>query len=155
VKRSRRTKSRRTSARGIATKTVKCLSCSKKLKAEVFPDHDPGDSYEVLYDGLWCRIAGNYGSSVFDPIAERINGEQSSIYLEFALCDDCVRKNARGIKYVRIKKTTEATTDRRITLAQYESENKSTQELWKKIHRLDPARAQALSEFLRNKRRKR
>jgi hypothetical protein len=148
------TRSRRKRAKDTLTKKVKCLACGKKLTIEVFQE-DPGDSISIVYNGLICRASGNYGSAVFDPLAERINGESSSIYLEFVICDDCVRKNGRTINYVRTKTTSKSTTDRRITYEQYHGDNKVVQELWKKIYKLDPGRTQELDDFFRQRRKRR
>lgn len=70
----------------------KCFVCDKPLTGE-----EPGRCPTIirpLYDGLWFRATGNFGSTIFDPIPD--NG-----YIELAICDECVTKKAKQI--VRVK----------------------------------------------------
>jgi hypothetical protein len=81
-------------------KSVKCIICEKELEKDVtLGDVKPTDIIEPIYDGLSCRSYGNYGSQVYDPMAD---GQ----FLLFYICDDCMVKKGDLVTYVRyIKKS--------------------------------------------------
>jgi hypothetical protein len=66
---------------------MKCFDCGKELeKCE----------HGIIYGGLWCRSYGNYGSTLYDPLSDFSNE-----YLEFVICDDCMKLKADRVQWKR------------------------------------------------------
>ena len=69
-----------------------CLVCDRKLEVE--DDQSQfGDCLIIfpVYDGVLCRVYGNYGSTKYDPL----NDDE---VLHFVICDDCLVKKADKIQ---------------------------------------------------------
>ncbi|MBM3257458.1 MAG: hypothetical protein FJY98_04020 [Candidatus Liptonbacteria bacterium] len=62
--------------------TLPCIICHKKLEHAV-PEVGEGNQPDC---GVACTTPGHYGSRVFDP--------DDGHFLEFNVCDDCLRKAA-------------------------------------------------------------
>ena len=77
----------------------KCFVCGKKLKEER-AKRGEGLTWEPLSDGLWFRSAGNYGSTIFDPMMPNDHD-----WLEIAICDECVLAKQKEITVIMPKRT--------------------------------------------------
>jgi len=67
--------------------TKKCIICKKTLEGEKgILDKNKFNYWDVLYDGVTFKAAGNYGTTVFDPLHDES-------YLELYLCDECIKGN--------------------------------------------------------------
>ncbi len=76
-----------------------CFCCGNYLSIDL--DRDP-TALTAVYDGLWFRSYGNYGSSVFDPMPD--DG-----FLQIVICDSCVEKKSERVTHIhRIRTTTTA-----------------------------------------------
>lgn len=73
----------------------KCFCCDKVLQTE--PDAFSGDHTTLVpaYDGVWFRAHGNFGSTVFDPILDKVSGKE--LFLQILICDDCLKKKADDV----------------------------------------------------------
>lgn len=69
---------------------IQCFCCNARLEVEI-GDTDPLDMAPV-YDGLIFRSAGNFGSTVFDPMP--IGVEE---YLQVIICDDCIKTKIKRV----------------------------------------------------------
>ncbi len=72
----------------IENLSLKCFKCDK----EIFDDTD-------FLDGTWFDASGNYGSAVFDPIADK-----GDVTLQIGICDDCMKAHKDKVlrsEYVR------------------------------------------------------
>jgi hypothetical protein len=69
--------------------TVHCISCGCKLKKDDF-----------VHGAVLCYTTGNYGSTVFDPVGD------SSQFLQFYLCDECLKKKSNIINHLTSKTET-------------------------------------------------
>jgi len=71
-------------------KIMHCIVCGKSLETE---ENEVGDTLCIfpVYDGVMCRIYGNYGSTKYDPLNE-------DEILHFVLCDECLVKKADKIQ---------------------------------------------------------
>ncbi len=75
----------------------KCFCCDKVLETECHIDSNPM-VLSPLYDGVWFRAPGNFGSTVFDPIPDKLRGEDP--FLQILICDDCLKKKSDEVSYV-------------------------------------------------------
>ncbi len=75
----------------------KCFYCDKVLQTECDVDNNP-TVLSPVYDGVWFRAHGNFGSTVFDPIPNKLRGEES--FLQILICDDCLKRKADDVAYV-------------------------------------------------------
>lgn len=70
-------------------KRHECFCCGEIFESEI--SIDPLIISE-LYDAIWFRATGNYGSSLFDPMSE-----SAEEILQIVICDNCIRKNANRV----------------------------------------------------------
>lgn len=73
--------------------TQRCVCCGAKITLDQVEKKLKMDSWHVAYGGIICRSRGNFGSTIFDPMT-------SDEFLEFYLCDKCVKRKARQITRV-------------------------------------------------------
>jgi len=66
-----------------------CFCCGKILQADTT---DNPMVISPIYDGLWFRTTGNYGSTVFDPMP--IGTEE---ILQIIICDDCIGERVERV----------------------------------------------------------
>lgn len=71
-------------------KIMYCLVCDKPLETE---ENEVGDTLCIfpVYDGVMCRVYGNYGSTKYDPLNE-------DEVLHFVICDECLVNKADKIQ---------------------------------------------------------
>jgi len=74
---------------------IKCIICEKEFDVDITSNKEIGN----IYGGIRCHSSGNYGSSVFDPI----NGYAENEYLEFCICDECLKEKAKLVKLIQIQ----------------------------------------------------
>jgi hypothetical protein len=78
-----------------------CLVCDKELLADNCGDLS--DSCKVSAppdDAIYFESRGNWGSTIFDM------GEFNRDRLEIYVCDECLKKKARQIHYLKDKQET-------------------------------------------------
>lgn len=71
---------------------VNCFCCGRELEAE------PRDNPMVLsglYNALWFRSNGNYGSTVFDPLTDSLEE-----LLQIVICDCCIKAKIKEVEYI-------------------------------------------------------
>jgi hypothetical protein len=73
---------------------VNCIVCSKELDCDC-------DSMECPMGGTGFTATGNWGSTLFDPVGEKIARSSISTTLHTVICDECLREKAH---FVRQKK---------------------------------------------------
>lgn len=73
-----------------------CFCCDKVLDGESL--ENPID-ISTIYDGLFFRSTGNFGSRIFDPIT-------TEEILQIVICDKCVDIKAKRVKHLFNIKTT-------------------------------------------------
>jgi len=77
-----------------------CLACGVVLEVTDHTDKEgnwPSKTlrgWPMVCGGVEAKIAGNYGSTIYDPLG--INPE----YLRIAICDSCLALNARRIRHI-------------------------------------------------------
>lgn len=77
---------------------IKCFCCDKTMESE--PEYDQDHTtLAPLYDGLWFRAYGNFGSTIHDPVPGL---KDYKGFLETAICDTCVVKKGKDGKVSHI-----------------------------------------------------
>lgn len=72
--------------------TTKCVVCDQELKMhEEKSRPEKLEHWGMLSGGIICRSRGNYGSTLYDPM-------DVDEYIEFYLCDECIKSNAKKIR---------------------------------------------------------
>jgi hypothetical protein len=69
---------------------VNCIVCSKKLDCDC-------DSMECPMGGTGFTATGNWGSTVFDPLDEKVGHSPISTTLHTVICDECLREKAHFV----------------------------------------------------------
>ena len=90
-------------------KKIKCFCCGKELEIDWYESYrDEPDILVPVYDGLWFESAGNYGSTIYDPID---NDSRRKDRIRIVICDECVTKKkdevTRIVSYEKWKATAE------------------------------------------------
>ena len=75
-----------------------CIVCRKEIENSIVNDEE---SY-LPADGIIATSRGNFGSKIFDPIA---NENQR---LEFVVCDECLVTNYKNINVVETRQIIES-----------------------------------------------
>jgi len=76
--------------------SLKCIVCSKNMELATLPNTRRG--LVPVLDGVVCYTSGSFGSNVF----EELNiGKYTRKLLQFVICDDCLKKNADNIFFVK------------------------------------------------------
>ncbi len=75
--------------------TLKCVCCDKALT----PVQDEPECFQPEL-GVTCTARGNFGSTVFDPLAIEERGNE----LLFFLCDTCLVAKRESIYLLRVKR---------------------------------------------------
>lgn len=84
--------------------SMNCICCNRVVETELLSTSNPLVIYPA-YGGLLFRSSGNYGSTVFDPMAF-LPGRKEEV-LQVMICDECIKKNAKRVKLIHnIKRTT-------------------------------------------------
>jgi len=79
----------------------KCLICGKELETANYNRKPQDDPYNIgsVHDAVICRIHGNFGSTVYDPL-------YMDEFLECYICDKCLVEKNDLIKRIVVKKET-------------------------------------------------
>jgi hypothetical protein len=94
---------------------MKCLICKKECHEEEAHEFGDGTIHHEAKDAIICRSYGNWGSSVYDPIAH------DSEYLQFMVCDDCLSENGEHVR--RVKYTQKTTVVDEESFFEYQDHN--------------------------------
>ncbi len=78
----------------VVENEIECLLCKKKLKTECYGE---GNCWSMVWGGLIFRAAGNFGSTLYDPLPSRMMGSEE--FLQFVLCDECVKTRGDFVEH--------------------------------------------------------
>jgi len=73
-----------------------CLCCGDGLCAEDGGGSVGIDAISIVYDGIIFEATGNFGSTIFDPMAR-----QEEEILQVVICDRCIKKNAKNVLHIK------------------------------------------------------
>ena len=73
----------------------RCFCCDKIVE---FEKAESPTTLHPVYEGLWFRASGNFGSTIFDPLPPY---KKDSEFLQIVICDDCIVKKADRVDWVR------------------------------------------------------
>ena len=68
---------------------INCICCNREIEAEMAENPMV---ISPVYDGLIFRATGNFGSTIFDPIAT--DGEE---LLQVIICDNCIKRKIKRV----------------------------------------------------------
>ena len=71
---------------------LKCFKCQKKIESAI----KEMNAWEAALNAVVFRGGSSYGSQVYDSMAD-------GIIAEIVICDDCLEKNEKLIRNIRIE----------------------------------------------------